>query len=63
MDKNKKLMIVLSVIFGIVFLVLMGIMCYQFATINRLQDRLEDLQTQLDDANDKLQDSSTGTDI
>ena len=61
MDRNKKLTIILSVVFGLLFLLLIGVMSYQFATINKLQNRLEDLQTQLDEANDKLQDSSNGT--
>lgn len=61
MDRNKKLTIILSVVFGLLFLLLICVMSYQFATINKLQNRLEDLQTQLDEANDKLQDSSNGT--
>ena len=47
--------------FGLLFLLLIGVMSYQFATINKLQNKLDDLQTQLDEANDKLQDSSNGT--
>ena len=61
MDRNKKLTIILSVVFGLMFLLLIGVMSYQFATINKLQNKLDDLQTQLDEANDKLQDSSNGT--
>ncbi len=61
MDRNKKLTIILSVVFGLLFLLLIGVMSYQFATINKLQNKLDDLQTQLDEANDKLQDSSNGT--